>query len=119
MKKISLVILFLVITCYAQQPQHLIPTDLEQARLGKLKAQVETFQTQLQQIDTQIQALNVLKQLTIEHSQSKVSELQSLSEQVKKAHTEWGDSSKIDYVIANGEYGTFTKRPEEVKQEKK
>lgn len=111
MKRILLLIL--VTGCLAQKlqqvPQILKPTELEQAKLGKLKAENTNFQTQLQQIDTQIQALTILKQLTTEHQQQKYSEYLGEANKVKESHKEWGESNTVTFNPQQGEYGTFVK----------
>lgn len=121
-KKCTLIftVLTLLICIYpvmGQDQINVTPTELEQAKLGKLKAQNESFNIQLQQINTQIQALTILKQLTTEHQQSKYSELLGYADSVKKAHADWGDSAKIQYDPSNGEYGNFTKKQEVKKEE--
>lgn len=113
MYKVLLFVMFCVTLTYSQTA--IQPTELEQAKLSKLKAQYETFQVQLSQIDTQIQALNILKQLTQEHQRAKNAEFIGLSEDVKKAHKDWGDISKVNFDPTKGDGGTFTKLPEDNK----
>src|SRR6266540_843696 len=96
MKKIYLILLSLCILTQAQT-QNLTPTELESARLAKLKSQSESYVQQLQSIETQMQALNILKQLTQEHQQQKYSEFLGEASKIKEAHKEWGESSKINF----------------------
>ena len=97
------------------------PTDLESKELAVLKAQNETLMAQLQNIDTQIQALNILKQLTTEHQQQKFTQFLGKAEEIKKLHTEdWGKPDKTNFNPTLGESGTFTVPvPEPKKDEKK
>jgi hypothetical protein len=111
MKKVFIAFLFITTCCIAQN-QTFVPTELEQAQLAKLKAQNEALQQQLQQIDTQIQALTILKQLTTEHQQQKNSEFLGKANSIKEAHKDWGDSSKISYNSSQGESGMFSKSQE-------
>lgn len=111
MRKVCFVIFIISISLtYICQCQTKVvqPTELEQAKLAKLKAQNDTLQEQLRQIDVQIQALTILKQLTTEHQQSKLSEWLNYSEDVKMSHKEWGDKKNITYNQQQGESGSFT-----------
>ena len=107
-------LLFLGMSClvYPQQ-QELKPSELEQAKLAKLKAQNDTYIQQLAQIETQMQALNILKQLTQTQQQQKYSEFLGLANKIKEDHKEWGDSKSITYTPQQGEYGVFTKKEEQ------
>ena len=110
MKNLWILCIFFGVLAVGQTPTTLTPTELEQAKLAKLKAQSEQLQTSLQQIDTQIQALTLLKQMTSERQQQKYSQYLGLAEEIKKHHDEWGDSSKIDFNPVAGESGAFQKK---------
>ncbi len=111
MKKV-LCVIFLVTCCFAvaQNPSQktLQPSELEQARLAKFKAQNDALMIQLQQIDTQMQALNILKQMTTIQQQQKYSEYLGESKKVIASHSEWGDTAKVNFNPTQGESGTFT-----------
>lgn len=110
MKRIWIVLsIFITLTLPILKSQELKTTELEKEKLAKLKAQSEVLQTKLEQIDTQIQALNVYKQLIDAQQKSKLSELLGYSEEIKKNHKEWGDSSKVNYNQSIGESGIFKK----------
>jgi hypothetical protein len=116
--KVRFVFLLLLVSI-TQAQTSITPTEQEQAKLGKLKAQNETIVQQLAQIDTQIQALNILKQLTSEHQQQKYSEYLGYANTIKTNHKEWGDTNKITFSPQQGEYGTFTKTEEKKPEVKK
>lgn len=80
------------------------PTEQENDKLAKLKAQNQELIGELREIDIQVQALNMLKQMTTAKQQSKYSELLAYSEAVKKNH---GWSKDVSYDPQQGENGRF------------
>ncbi len=111
MKKVLCIIVLVTwfnVVAQTNNQKTLQPSELEQAKLAKLKAQNDSMMIQLQQIDTQMQALNILKQMTTMQQQQKYSEYLGESKKVIASHTEWGDMAKVNFNPTQGESGSFT-----------
>jgi len=125
MNKLWLVLILGIGSALAQGAP-LTPSEIEIAKLGKLKAELDSIRAQLQALDAQRQAIDLAKQLTQEHGQQKYSEYLGYGESVKQAHVkDWGSADQIQFDPSKGEVGVFTltkkeaSQPEKPKEEKK
>lgn len=104
MKKV--VLLFFCITCLAQT--NFTPSELEQAKLGKLKAQEDSLNAQMQTIDSQMQVLSAKKFFLQQQEQQKKSELLGYANEIIKTH-KW----EATYNSELGENGQFLPKDKE------
>jgi len=125
MKKfIPLLILLSYIAAWGQEPpptqaqaqtKTLTPSELEKAKLGKLKTEFDTFRVQLQSLESQKQAIELATQLTKEHQQQKFSEYLGYAETIKQAHIQdkdWGSADQVIFDPTKGTEGIFTLNPD-------
>lgn len=103
MKCLSKYLILVIVLCSLSFCQELKPTELESAKLGKIKAQRQALQATIQMMEAQIAMLQGRIQISQQLQAQKNSELLSLAEQVKKDH-KWQD---VDYNAEQGEDGTF------------
>jgi len=92
------------------------PTELENTKLAKLKAQDDNLNSNIQNIDSQMQILVAKKYIIQQAEQQKKSELLGLAEQIKREH-DW--NSSVNYDPNVGESGSFVKTTDEKKEVKK
>lgn len=110
---IAIVILMLfglIKICFGQSigQEVLIPTELEQTKLAKFKAQDEKYQQQLKVVEVEINNLQLTHQIIDQQEKQKHSEYLGYSEDVKRSHNkDWGDS--VIFNPDKGEGGLFEK----------
>lgn len=127
LKTITLVTILFSGACFSQAPpqsqaQVLNPTELETAKLAKLRSDLATLNAQLQLVKTNKQLADAQEMILQQQGQQKLSELLGQAESVKQAHAKdktWDSADKITFNPQSGEAGQFTHNPEEAKKDVK
>ena len=105
MKKLTVISITLLLLSVALAQQNLTPSELEQAKLAKLKAQRESLTYQRQLLESNYRILDQLEK-------QKESEYEAYAQQVIKEH-KW----EADFNPSGpGEYGQFVERKKDAKK---